>query len=371
MDYKLVMKKIIDVINKAISQPGVKCLPCDRVNLDFIDHNEYLDSDEHKATELFEFPKKNEKRIIINKIDLSVPSILKYFLDGSRRTYKIADLLVNGRYLPLIAGQVGVSILERDTSNNKLKPFRELCCFECVITFPDELTNPSDIIALEKTIKEETGLSFTTLRYSVKKEKDPIDLGIAEIMKHMQDLEVKAVNELTGRSLLNSNALLVKDGSLRYKKIKGREFDITQFRNVVGLSKTFKPSFTIGSGKAKADVGAITSSLEMMERTPVYKSLEDERIIGMWYLRLRPKILMNNPLQGIVKIEMYAINRDEEEKGLETDIVNTISQHIVRERNVTPYGSDKRWATHIYPVYMAEKFIKSSMLSDLHFEALF
>jgi len=104
------MNRIINAINDAIETKEVRCLPCDKINLDYQRHQEYLDSDEHKATEVFESPVPKTKSTDIKSIDSSVPSILRYFLDGSRRTYKIADLQVRGRFLPLIAGQVGVAV---------------------------------------------------------------------------------------------------------------------------------------------------------------------------------------------------------------------------------------------------------------------
>ena len=38
------MRNIIGVINDAIGQEGVACLPCERVNLDYGRHSEYQDS---------------------------------------------------------------------------------------------------------------------------------------------------------------------------------------------------------------------------------------------------------------------------------------------------------------------------------------
>lgn len=364
------MKRIIDVINGSISQRDVQCLPCERVNLDYLRFSEYLDSDEHKAGDLFEHPNPHAGSIKVMTLPSDISSILRYFLDGSRRTYKIADLLVKGRYLPLVAGQVGVGVVFRDDDTDKMKPFRDVCRFENVIAFPDQVTSESDLDALSRRIGQETSHSLHLLRYAVKEDRDPVDLAVAKIMSHMANLELQAVNELSGRGLLQSNALLVKDGPLRYKNIRGRGFDITQFRNAVGLSKTFRPSFSVGKGRGKKDVGVITASLELGERTPVFKTLEEDKYIGMWYMRVRPREKMSNPLQGVLKIECYAIG-EEEEKGLDAQRVNTISAHILRERNVTPFNQDHRWATHLYPIFQAESFIKSNFLSDLRFKAMF
>jgi hypothetical protein len=275
---------------------------------------------------------------------------------------------VRGRYLPLIAGQVGVGVVLRDAGKDHVRPVRELCSFRNVLAFPDNFTH-EDLRSISQQIRNESGCDFELLRYTVKEDHDPVDLGIAKIMSDMADHELAAVHRLSDMHLLHSSSLLVKDGPLRYKR--GRAFDVTQFRNVIGVSKTFRPSFAVGTGRSKRDVGTITASLDMGERTPVFKTLEEDRFIGMWYLRIRPRVKMTNPLQGIVKIECYAIDDRETQNGLDADRVNTISAHLLRERNVTPYGQDTRWASHIYPIFAAESFIKASFLSDIRFKAWF
>lgn len=365
------MQRIIQVINDEIKRPGVECLPCDRVNLDYDRHREYMDSEEHQASDLFEYPTPKYPTIDTPPIDISIPSILRYFLDGSRRTYKIGDLLVKGRFLPLIAGQIGVAVVERRQTDHPYVPLREFCSFANAIAFPDQLASVDDLAALAAKIKKATGNSFQLLHYRVKPDRDPVDLGVARIMSYMADLELKAVHDMSKQHLLQTNAMLVKDGPLRYKNIRGRGFDFQQFRNVIGVSKTFRSSFPVGSGRRKRDVGAITSGLIMGERTPVFKTLEEGRHIGMWYLRIRPPEKMSNLLQGIIKVECCAVDRIDEQQGLDTERITIISAHLLRERNVTAYGADTRWATHLYPVYVAERFIKANMLSDIRFEALF
>ena len=286
------MKSIVQVINETIRQADVECLPCDRVNLDY-DRREYRDSDEHRASDLFEDPPPTSRTIRIPQISSSSPSIFRYFLDGSRRTYQMADLLVRGRYLPMIAGQVGVGVVLRDSGEDHVKPVRDLCSFRSVLAFPDNFT-AEDLRNISQQIHGESGCDFELLRYTVKEDHDPVDLGIAKIMSDMADHELAAVHRLSDMRLLHSSSLLVKDGPLRYKR--GRGFDVTQFRNVIGVSKTFRPSFAVGTGRGKRDVGAITASLDMGERTPVFKTLEEDRFIGMWYLRIRPRAKMTNPL---------------------------------------------------------------------------
>jgi hypothetical protein len=367
------MKPIVSVINEAIRAADAECLPCDRVNLDYHRHSEYVESHEHRAQDVFENPPPRGATIPTFLVGASIPSIFRFFLDGSRRTYKMADLIVRGRYLPLVAGQVGVAVLSRDAGGRRLTPLRQFCFFHSVLAFPHQLSTKDDLARLASRIKEQTGVSFELIHYEVKEERDPVDLGIASIMSFMAELELRAVQMLVNQQMLHSNSLLVKDGPLQYKYMKRRGFDVTQFRNVIGLSKRFRPSFAVGKGRGRQDVGTMTAGLLMGQRTPVFKTLEAEegKAIGMWYLRLRPPERMPNPQDGIVKAECYAIDDQEIQEGLDSERICTISAHLLRERNVTPYGQDSRWATEIYPVYCAEQFIKASLLSDLRFEALF
>jgi hypothetical protein len=348
-----------------VKEGGFRCLPCERVNLDIERFTEYRDSDEHPAEVPFERPELSSSKKKVDESDRRIPTILRYFLDGSRRTYKIADIILDGRYLPLVAGQVGVAVIERD-DEGLMKPLREFCSFQNFIAFPDR-TNADDLQRLETQINQQNPFQFTMLRYAVKPESDPVDLAVARIMSSMHDLEIATVVQMAERRLLSNDHLLVVDGPLRFRK----RFDIVQFRNVVGLSKSFRPSFTVGKGRRREDVGAITSKLDIRERTSVFKTLEEEKLIGMWYLRIRPRLMMSNPLQGIVKLECYAIDHEDRELGLDGDRVDVVSSYIMRERNVTPYKADLRWASHIYPIYMAETYLKSSFMSDIRFQALF
>jgi len=40
-----------------------------------------------------------------------------------------------------------------------------------------------------------------------------------------------------------------------------------------------------------------------------------------------------------------------------------VSGSLLSERNVTPYGRDRRWHSHLYPIYLAEQAIKSAFYS--------
>jgi hypothetical protein len=78
-----------------------------------------------------------------------------------------------------------------------------------------------------------------------------------------------------------------------------------------------------------------------------------------------------SPFSGVVKIEKVLVTEDEIENGLSSDEIDLISANIINERCPVAYGTDTRWANHLYPIYLTEKYIKSQYISDLHFLNLF
>lgn len=101
------------------------------------------------------------------------------------------------------------------------------------------------------------------------------------------------------------------------------------------------------------------------------ESYTGEAKFSIWYLRIRETKRTDSPFSGVVKIEKILVTDDELENGLATEEVDLITANIVNERNPVCYGKDKRWANHLYPVYLTESFIKSKYLSDIHFLNLF
>lgn len=41
-----------------------------------------------------------------------------------------------------------------------------------------------------------------------------------------------------------------------------------------------------------------------------------------------------------------------------------ISANLIREAHPVCYGSDSRWANHLYPVYLTESFCKSHYIDS-------
>lgn len=314
------------------------------------------------------------------------PPLFKFFLDGSRRTYKIDDIAYpNNRIYPIIAGQIGVGVTERKNPNSfKTRKFEK----QLVISIPDcadkdgkgnlffnnlvdKINNHQSL--RNKQIQFNKILSYEDISDSEKYE----NKGIATIQDEMIDLEKSIVKELAQKNILNENAYLIKDGSLEYASVKtgsNKELSrlINNYRRVVGVSKSFNPESSHDE-RGKSNAKRI-ADLKIYHRTPAYM-YETSRVgdvkFTIWYLRIREAFRTASPFDGIVKVQKILVTDEEQKNGLDTSEIDNISANLINERNPVCYGSDNRWANHLYPIYLTEKYLKSQYLSDAFFLNLF
>lgn len=314
--------------------------------------------------------------------------LFHFFLDGSRRTYKVDDIEINRDVYPIIAGQIGVACCQRQSSDKfKNAEFEH----KLVLSLP-KIANPNygdaklffnSLASKINKLKalEKRGIQFDKiLSYDSKKQDGDTKyehLGIATIQDEMIETEKKIVASLYDKGLINPNRYLIKDGSLQYKPMKTGDFrELIKIKNhyksVIGVSKVFNPGLCKDKdGKSNADKIA---ELKLFHRTPVYKYKSE--IVGnvyfaIWYVRIREKEHSPSPFAGVLKIEKILITDDEIENGLDSQEVDLITANIINERDPVCYGKDDRWANHLYPVYLTETFIKSKYLSDINFLNIF
>ena len=323
-----------------------------------------------------------------NKIINSEP-LFHFFLDGSRRTYKVDDIEINRNVYPIIAGQIGVACCQRQSSDKfKNAEFER----KLVLSLPNVANSEPNIKAelfFNRLKDKVNNLSALTKReiqfgkilsYNSKKQDDGTKyehLGIATIQDEMIETEKKIVASLYDKGLINANKYLIKDGSLQYKPMKTGDFKElikikNHYKSVIGVSKMFNPELCKDKeGKSNADKIA---DLKLFNRTPVYKyksEMVGNVYFAIWYVRIREKEHSASPFAGVLKIEKILITDDEIENGLDSQEVDLITANIINERNPVCYGKDDRWANHLYPIYLTETFIKSKYLSDINFLNIF
>lgn len=312
--------------------------------------------------------------------------LFSYFLDGSRHTYKVDDIAYKNKIYPVIAGQVGVSCCRRiDKEMHRYAFDRRIAIALPKVASQSDWNKNVFFANLCKKLNVESNLSsigieFTdVIPYTTKVDEfERIESkGIAVIQDLMSEREKAMVSRLVSEHKINSKHYLLKDGSLEYR--------VDQFRNdrekrqfqknfsyVVGVSKSFNPE-NCKDKKGKNNSNMI-ADLPLYHRTPV-SMYSSPRLEGMkyavWYLRIRDKRYTVNTFDGILKIEKILVTDEQIHNGLDTEEVDLISASIINERNPVCYGADTRWANHLYPVYVTERYAKSKYLSDTMFLNLF
>jgi hypothetical protein len=315
--------------------------------------------------------------------------LFRYFLDGSRRVYKIDDIEYQKRLFPVIGGQIGVSVCERPT-NEDFKNF--ILKSSLVLSMPTTShsgeNHPTQFLGrLVENINsldriKRFGLSFSEiLTYNAdrpdKGKEEYMDRGIGKIQDKMVESEKLVVDELVKKNLLNQDEYLIKDGTIQYGKVGSGDFRQlanyrSNYRRVVGVSKSFNPELSIDQ-KGKSNAAAI-ANLKLHYRTPatMYRNsyLGDVKF-SIWYVRIREAKYTESPFSGVLKLEKVLVTESEINNGVDSGEIDRITANIINERNPVCYGLDQRWANHLYPIYLTESFIKSRFLSDLHFINLF
>jgi hypothetical protein len=322
------------------------------------------------------------------KIQKEEEPLFSYFLDGSRRIYKVDDIEYQKRIFPIIGGQVGVACCQRKNADSFVKAIFEK---HLVMSMPSMAISgeqhPTQFLGkLVQDINQIDRLKRSDVQFSeiltYKSDKgdggkeEYLDRGTAKIQDKMIECEKKAVSELVKKNCLDQDHYLIKDGSLQYKPSGGDFKELSKFkanyRRVVGVSKSFNPEL-ITDNRNKSNASAI-ANLSLYHRTPSYKYQTE--IVGnvhfcIWYVRVREATYTDSPFSGVLKIEKLLVTDDEINYGLESKEIDRITANIINERNPVCYGKDQRWANHLYPIYLTESYIKSQYLSDLHFINLF
>lgn len=355
---------------------GVALYQNESLDLDHYYQEPYQDEgDEIKAIgKPFETNDSNK----IRKYDLFAEdrtfSNFSFFMDGSRRTYKIGDIVIDGgkKIYPVVIAQIRAGCTERDGAK-KLHSHRTIQR-KNLLLLSDKI-NTVDFKEIQQrlmrtAVAKEMFLEVVSYRFESEKHNIPVNAAIAKANSMMHDMEIEILSNMVKSGSLDTDRMLVVDGPLQFlRQDTGKAEFSDLFYNVIGISKSFNPMLP-ASGKSKrggTQIGAELLKLEYGERTPVFMKENDRgRRFGVWYLRIRPKNRVSNPLEGIIKIEKMALE-DYYDSGIPTDIIDTISLSLLNECSPTCYGRDERWASHLYPVYLAETLIKSTFESDLVF----
>lgn len=241
--------------------------------------------------------------------------VISYFLDGSRHTYKVDDISYNKKVYPVIAGQVGIGCCKR--TDGRMRPekfYRRLVLSLPTVSNADGWKDDVFFAAQTKKLNKseelkKLGIEFATiLPYSPPKDQKNGKMEDSGIAR-IQDYMIESEKEMV--------AELVKAG------------------------KRYENASYLGDVK-----------------------------FGVWYIRIRDKKYTRTPFDGVIKVEKIMMD-EEKDTGIDSEEIDLISATLINERTPTCYGTDKRWANHLYPVFLTESYVKSQYMSTEMFLHLF
>lgn len=317
---------------------------------------------------------------------LASTPLFSYFLDGSRHVYKVDDIAVGDRIFPFLAGQIVVGCcvrLDRDTFKRHSVIRKVLLSLPRNFNYDDDKETDfcrmycekiNEVLAKSPFVQEHGIKIDKILLYPTDGSKDITadkngykNSGTAKIQNEMTDEEQLMVAQLCKDNCLDNEHFLIKDGSIEYNPSYSN-LSITEwnqlrsnYKHVVGVSKMFNPDLL--KDFKNRPLSKTIATLKPFERTKVYRyeASGSQSEFAMWYLRLRKNNYRETQFSDVVKCEMLL-----EEKGgsLDTQLVDLISANLIREAYPTCYGSDSRWANHLYPVFLTESFCKSNYINQ-------
>ncbi len=352
---------------------------------EFDDHIDVVQIKDKKFIYAEDKPFKEDQK----KIDTSLigkkhnKSLFKYFLDGTRHVYKVGDIAIDGVVYPLVVGQIIVGYCTREGRDiKKGKVLRKLAL--AVPIQYDIHKQGSNFFRkqceeINKKIRESLfykkfKMEFSsvipygdiTVDSSEMGRNKYLRLATTKIQNEMLDEERMLVEDMVLNDLIsNDDAMLIKDGSIEYKKDftnrPDRNFESAKFnqnfRDIVGVSKMFDPELI---NRTEPHIGTIIAELKPEHRTKAYRYIHEGQHYCVWYLRLRDTINRSNSYADIIKIEMYMAG----EQPKPSQLIDSISAHLINEAYPVCYGKDTRWANHLYPIYITETFCKSHFIDE-------
>jgi len=280
--------------------------------------------------------------------------LFRYFIDGSLRTYYLATGIEGQRTFPIELAQVGSAAVTRD-ERGRLSILKD--DHRMLLLIPSGGRGLSDTVwtQLNRVATESLEVVNTVEKDVLSGDANgDIDLrnkagGKARYVMHR--MEIDLVQGTDGSR--DENNWLILDGAVKLGEFVNAPF-------LIGVAKSFRkdPQFQFSSRSSeRRDVTSILAGLPYAHRTVAFYSYDGQ--VAFWYVRMWEQKNVDYPLMGVVKVELPRPDRT----PVPSEQADLLSRALVAERSVTPYGLDRRWHCHLYPVYITEQCIKNRFYS--------
>lgn len=284
--------------------------------------------------------------------------LFRFFIDGSIRTYFLGTGIEGTRSFPIELAQVGSAVVKREDDGQLTVLTQKQ---RILLLLPRQVQGISDTLwdQIRKIDKPDNleVVDFTLPDRLADAKKDPRDKAGAKARSEMHKLEIELIKSTD--SFRNGNTWLILDGAVKFV-----EEDIWNSWGenpyLIGVAKSFRkdPMFQFGRRESqRRDITSILAGLPHAHRTAAFSAYGGQ--VAFWYVRLREQRELDYPLMGVVKVEFPCPQKN----PVPSILADLISSSLVAERNVTPYGLDRRWHCSLYPIHIAEQVIKNRFFS--------
>ena len=319
----------------------------------------------------FEKPRPSKVQVAITEALPNTGLLFQYFLDGSMRTTAAGHVVdVKNRFLPLYIAQIGVAVTKLDGRRIVVEEYQD----KYVLFFPDsfkerQIEMVADAVR-EAALRSRLSLDLGLECYSAEDKRKPVEAARAQILASMHEMEVARIVDLAESERITRDSLLMIDGSLQFYTNLDRNREA--FRNVVGVAKSFDLNRSVGAGNSAKQAGILAAELKLSHRTPAFRIKLRNLSIGAWYLRLHAarSHAGSDVTAGVIKLEMFPDNPTSgTPQPLNASRCNRLSRDILALRHPSTPWADARWASHLYPIYLTEGYIKRRFRSERTIQA--
>jgi hypothetical protein len=322
------------------------------------DHAEVIDTlrtgDDAMLDVLLENPNR-QPYVALTPVHRTQQHLLRYFLDGSAKTFFLGDVVEGTRRTAIHVSQLGAACVHRRDSGqvNVAKSIHQIVLMmdKKAVSFADKVE--------QLVLKAGPRFGFhDTMEADGESEKTSPGKEPRSRAPHKAHHLMAEREEELGRGLDRSeNEWLVLDGSLGKDLYKWKDV-----RNFLGVTKSFsrEPTFKLPSARGGRVVNLyeLLSELPFSSRTCAFSARSGQ--VAVWYVRLREQKQLDYPLMGVIKVEFPNPSTE----AVDSELINLLSGALVAERQVTPHGRDLRWHAHLYAIFLAEQAIKNSFVSN-------
>jgi hypothetical protein len=321
------------------------------------DHAEVIDrlrmGDEKVREIILEKPNR-APYVALRPIHREERHVLRYFLDGSARTFFLGDAVEGERQTPIHVAQIGAAAVFR-SDRGQVHVAKSV--HRIVLMMDKRRVSFGNRV---EALVRQAGPRYDfldTMERDGETEKTSPGKEPRSRAAHKAHHRMGMVEEELGRGLeRTAGQWLVLDGSLGKDLHPWR--DMPEF---LGVTKSFsrEPIFKLPGSRGGRVVSLyeLLAGLPYSARTCAFSARSGK--VAVWYVRLREQRHLDYPLMGVVKVEFP----NPSEEGVASQVVDDLSSAVVAERQATPHGKDIRWHAHLYPIYLAEQAVKDGFTS--------